>query len=358
MGMRALWGGLLVAALLITPAAADVEINLKAKDPVAGLPAVSADGSQFLRAMRTWRKSCKKPDITVEFGGIDPTVAEPEYSSVPLVGGCEAADTYAGNVGMVNESMRATQCVSAPIHDKQARPLPADFEAEDLRVEISTTEETAHLQINKRERATGTWTGGRRVELGGHPSALHGWYLVEHGKHRQLAVLVTARDPDGSIHEHWVELWLRKVVAKPTAEDVARDWMIALADADAARLASLTATGFERVGLEPTTGELATSCATLRVAKKKAQLGPVLDCAIAGGAARYTMLFDEEELTRIKAKALPPELAASKAKLNKLAGKGHTLVELHVEQDGWYVFVVLAIKGGKVAGAFESARPV
>lgn len=357
--IRKLGVGVLVAAWLIAPAAADVEIRIDAKDPVAGLPAVSADGTQFLRAIRIWRKRCKKADISVEWGGIDPSVSEPEYSSAPLVGGCgEAADAYAGNVAVVNETMRNTQCVSAPVHDKQARVLPADFEADGLRVLVTATPETAHVQINKLQRTAGGWTGGRRVVLGGKPSALHGWYVAEQDGERQLALLITALETDGTIREHWVEVWLRKVVSKPSAEDVARDWMLALADGDAAMLASLTATGFERIGLEPATGELAASCPTLRVARKKAQLGPVLDCAIAGAAARYTLLFDEDELTRIKAKQIPVGLKASKARLGKLAGKGHTLVQLHVEQDGWYVDVVLAVKGGKVAGAFEAARPL
>lgn len=348
---------LLVVALFAASAAADVVIDLKARDPVAGLPAISGDGTQFLRPYRRWRKGCKKPDIVVEWGGIDPEVTEPEYSSAPLVGGCgEKADEFAGNVVAVNESMRDTQCRSAPVRGKPKEKLPATLDADDLEVDITATPQTVFIAINKLERTTGAWTGGRRVELPGVPTEVHGWYLAEKKSQRQLAVLIAAQEPDGTIGETWIEIWLRKVAAKPTAEQVAADWLLALAEHDAALLANLTAAQFERMGFEPAGGDQAEPCTKLRAAKKKDQVAGVLACALVDGPARYAMLFDPDELGTIKAKQIPKDLAAHKKKLSKLAGKGHTLVQFHVQQDGWYLQVVLAVKGGKVTAAAEYAR--
>jgi hypothetical protein len=349
----------LVVALLAAPAAADVVINLKAKDPVAALPAISGDGTQFLRPYRRWRKGCKKPDIIVEWGGIDPEVTEPEYSSAPLIGGCgEKSDAHAGNVVAVNESMRETQCHSAPVRGKPKEKLPATLDADDLKVDISATKQTVFIAINKLERTKGAWTGGRRVELAGVPTEVHGWYLAEKKDRRQLAVLVAAEEPDGTIGEQWVEIWLRKVPAKPKPAQIAADWLLALAENDAALLASLTAAPFERMGFEPAAGDRAEPCTKLRAAKKKDQLESVLACALVDGPARYAMLFDPDELGTIKTKQIPKDLAAHKKALSKLAGKGHTLVQFHVQQDGWYLQVVLSVKGGKVTAAAEYARPL
>ncbi len=341
--------GIVVVVGMSAPARADVAIDLKAKDPAAALPAISGDHTQFLRPFRVWRPGCKKPEIQVEYGPIDPEAIEPVYTSMPLVGGCgEAPDAYQQNISAVNESLRDTQCASATVRDKQRQKLPLAFDADDVRVEITTTANTINIQINPLARTAGAWTGGRRFELPG-ATALHGWYLVEQGDARQIALLFAAPDADGGVTERWVEVWMRPVAAKPAPEDVARTWLLALARADATVLAELTGATFERSGFE------AGTCKA-RVAKKAAQVAGVLACALAV-APRYAELYDDVEFERIKVAAVPKVLKKSKSKIKKLAKKA-TVVQFHVEQDGWDATIVFTIKGGKVTGAFEAINPL
>lgn len=347
--MGKLWIVALVVVAVEAPARADVAINLKAKDPVAALPAISSDGTQFLRAFRVWKKGCTRPEIQVEYGAIDPTDTEPAYSSMPLVGGCgDAVDAWERNVAAVNESMSDTQCGSATVRGKKKEPIPATIEIEGVQVAIATTKQTLSILINPLVRTAGAWTGGRRVELPG-ATELRGWYLVDQGADRQLAMLFTVPDADGGVTERWVEVWMRKVPEKPTAVDLARSWLLALAQANAAVLAELTGATFERGGLG------GTDCKQ-KVAKKAAQVAGVLTCALAV-APRYAELYDGVELEPIKPKALPKALKAHKKKITKLAKKA-SLVQFHVEQDGWDATIVFVVKGGKVIGAFEALKPL
>src|SRR5687768_2995400 len=145
-------GFVLVTMLLTAPAAADIVIDLEADDPVAALPVIADDGSVFVRPLRRWREGCPEPDLLVEWGAIDPEVAEPAYSNAQILAGCsEKADEYAGNLVAVTEVMRDTAAQSADVQG-EAMPLPAVFDADDLEVQISATPETVHVQINKLEQ--------------------------------------------------------------------------------------------------------------------------------------------------------------------------------------------------------------
>ncbi len=344
--MGKLW---LVVCLVVasSEARADVAINLKAKDPVAGLPAISADGTRFLRSFKVWKKGCKKPEIQAEYGQIDASDLEPQYSSVPLIGGCgEAVDAYEGNVSAVNESLRDTQCASAVVKGKTKQAIPASLDVEGVKVAITTTKHTVQILINPLARTAGTWTGGRRVELPG-ATEIHGWYVVDQGDDRQLALLFAAPDADGNVTERWIEVWMHQVPAKPTAVDQARTWLLAVALGDAATLAEVSGATFERGGLG------APECKE-KAAKKKEQVAAVLTCAV-GVAARYAELYDEVEFETIKVKALPKSLKPYKKKITKLAKKG-SVVQFHVEQDGWNATVVFVVKAGKVIGAFEALK--
>jgi hypothetical protein len=349
-------GFVLVTMLLTAPAAADIVIDLEADDPVAALPAIADDGSVFVRPLRRWREGCPEPDLFVEWGGIDPEVTEPAYSSAQILDGCgERADAYAGNLVAITEAMRDTAARSAAVQGEETA-LPAVFDAEDLEVEVSATPETVFVQINKLERTTDAWTGGRRVEIAGVATEVTGWYLVEQDARRQLSVRIVAELRDGTIAEEWIDVWLRRVTDDPGAEQIAADWLLALAEDDLDLLASMTATPFQRLGFEPAAGELAETCAKRRFARKAEQLEDVLGCALVHSPARYAMLFDPDELETITAREIPRDLGPHRSRLIRLAGKGHTLVQFHVQQDGWYVQVVLAVKGGKVTAAAEHAR--
>lgn len=342
-----------VVLALASPARADVTINLKAKDPVAALPAVSGDHQNFLRQFRHWSKGCKKPQIQVEMGTIDPTAIEPAYTSMPLVGGCgESADKYQQNVSAVNESLRDTQCASATVRGKAVQKIPAAFAADDLSVDVTRTENTINIQVNALTRTTGAWTGGRRVELPG-ATELHGWYLVDQDDSLQLALLFAAPDADGGITEHWVEVWLHQVPAKLGPEDLARLWLLALARNDATTLADLTAPTFERGGLE-IAGDA--TCKKARASKTADTLTGVLACALAI-APRYATLYDEVEFEKIKATKVPKALKSYKKKIAKLAKKG-AVVQFHVEQDDWDATILFVVKAGKIVGAFEAIKPL
>ncbi len=313
-----------VTVLATAPARADVSIDLRAKDPVAALPAVSADGTNFLRPYRRWRTGCKRADLHVEFGGIDRSVAEPEYSSAPLIGGCgEAIDAYQGNVAMINESLRDTQCSTAPRRGSLIAKLPASLVADGLRVDVTATADSAHVMINKLERVVGAWTGSQRVQVSGTPLEVRGWYIVDHRSTHEIAILVSVREADGTIAERWVDVWLDTVARTPGPVDVARTWMLALAEGDATALAATTLTPVVRVGS-------------------------------AGPPARYAALYDGEEFVKITSRQIPAELKAHKKALSR---PGLTLVQFTADDAAGAVVVVLGVKKGKVAVVAEATTP-
>lgn len=345
--------GIVIVGLATTPVTADVAIDLRAADPVAGLPAVAKNKLNFLRAFRKWRTGCKKPDIFVESGAIDASVDEPQYTTIPLVGGCgEAPDEHAGNVSAINASLSKTQCSTAALRGDLVAKLPAAFEAGGFRVEVTANASSAHVTVNKLSKA-GTWTGGRRMQTAIVPQEVHGWYIVESRDKRELAVLLSGREPDGTISERWMEVWTKKA-QQPTAPiDVARTWLLAVAARDAKVLVKTTGLPFERIGFSPADAT-ASACETARSARTAGGLVAVLDCVLADAPARYVSLFDEAGFSKITAKQIPPELEPHAAVLAGLAKTGHTLVWFTNDDERGETNVVFAIKGSKVAAAVES----
>ena len=349
--MRAVWL-VFVGSTVSVPAVAEVAVDLRAADPVAALPAVSADKLNFLRAYRRWQPKCKRPDIFVEDGGIEATVQEPQYSSTQLIGGCgEAYDAFSGNVNAVNASMTNTKCGSAALRGSITAKLPATFEAAGMRIDVSGAATSAHVTINR--LATTGWTGGRRMSVDAAAFEVRGWYVVELKTTRQLAVLVATKAASGVVTERWMEVWATKPPGKPAPLDVARTWLLAVVAHDASALARVTAVPFERVGFASVGNDRASECATKRNAKKAKDLSPVLDCVLADASARYVELYDEQEFFALDLRKLPPELASDAVVLRKLAKAGHALVQFAVSDARGSVTVALAIKNGKVAAVFE-----
>ncbi len=338
----------LVLVLLPSLAFAEVSVDLGASDPVANLPVISADRLNFLRAYRRWRKGCKKPDIYVEDGGIDASVDEPQYSTTQLLGGCgEAIDAYAGNVGAVNASMSSTKCSRAAKRGVITEKLPAHFEAEGMQIDVTANATSTHVTINRLNTQVGAWVGGRRMTIQMAAQEVHGWYVVEAMGKRQLAVLVSGQESDGTIAERWIEIWATKAPAKTQAIDVARTWVLAVAVHDAEALLRVSAVPFERVGLG------AKDCA--RTATKASELAAVLSCPLAD-SARYVGLFDEQEFAKLG--STPAGLAAQTKLLARLAKKGATLVLFSNADEAGTVDLVLAVKNGKVIAAVGASAGI
>lgn len=334
----------LVLLLVPSLAFAEVNVDLGAADPVANLPVISADRLNFLRPYRRWRKSCRKPDIYVEDGGIDASVVEPQYSSTQLLGGCEATDTYAGNVGAVNASMSSTKCSRAAKRGVITEKLPAHFEAEGMQIDITANATSAHVTINRLTTKVGAWIGGRRMTIPMVGQEVHGWYVVETTGKRELAVLISGKEPYGTIAERWMEIWATKAPAKMQAIDVARTWVLAVATHDAEALARVSSAPFERVGLG------GNECA--RTAIKASELPGVLSCALSE-SSRYVGLYDEQEFAKLG--ATPAGLASQAKLLARLAKKGATLVLFSNEDVAGSIDLVLAVKNGKVLAAIEAS---
>lgn len=214
-----------IATAAPAPVAADVTIDLRAKDPAALLPAVSADGVNFLRPYRRWRKACKTPDLHVEMGGLDRTVDEPDYATAQLLGCGQAPDAYAGNVSMINESLRETRCSTAPDRGMMTTALPATFTAGTYTVTITGDAGSALVLADPITPTRSSRAGERRMELRGAPVEVHAWYLVDRGLNQALAVNVSVREPDGAIGEQWIDVWLDAIPAKPVPVAVARSWL-------------------------------------------------------------------------------------------------------------------------------------
>ena len=332
------------------PVAADVSIDLKHPDPTMRLPLISADGTNFLRAFRRYKKGCRAADVFVEDGGIDASVAEPQYSQTQLLGGCgEKRDAFQGNVAPVNESMRGTRCQTAAKRGRLMKRVPATFEADGMRVDVTGNLTSAHITINRLDRTiAGAWIGGRRMMTDTAVFDVRAWYVVDQKDRRQLAVLVGGRQRDGTTLERWIEVWAVKAPAKPSKDpiEVAKRWLLALAARDAKALAATSAAPFERVGFEPM-GPRGKACEAKRKAQKATDLAAVLDCAI-GEAIRYASLYDEQEFAKLGKQG--PELKPHAKMLQALAGKGHHLVALSTDT----VTVVFAVKGDKVAAVIEA----
>ena len=287
--MRAALITLLMAAASAAPA--DVTIDLRASDPVAALPAVSSDGVNFLRPYRRWRPRCKRPEIHVEMGGIDRAVEVPEYATAQLVGGCgEPIDAFAGNVSMVNESLHDTKCSTAPDRGTMKATLPATFVAGTLTVQVTATRDSVLVLADPRAAGAGARRGGRRAFTAGVPIEVHGWYLVDRGANRALAVQISARETDGTVAEQWIDVWLDLVPKSPGPLDVARAWLRA--------------------------------------------------------SARYGAGYDPAEVAKTTTRKLPRDLTAHKKALSK---PGLTLVEY----TGADTPLVLGIKSGKVTVVAE-----
>ncbi|HUQ02522.1 MAG TPA: hypothetical protein VM261_08505 [Kofleriaceae bacterium] len=218
---------LLTAA--VAPAHGDVTINLRAKDPVAALPAVSSDGVNFLRPYRRWRKACKTPDLHVEMGGIDRSALEPDYANAQLLGCGQGVDTYEGNVSMINESLHETRCSTAPDRGTMKAALPATFTAATFTVTVTGDASSALVLADPITPTRSSRAGERRMDLRGAPLEVHAWYLVDRGLNHALAVNVSVREQDGTIGEQWIDVWLDAVPAKPDPVAVARAWLRASA---------------------------------------------------------------------------------------------------------------------------------
>lgn len=282
----------LAVLLIAAPAAADVTIDLRSKDPVAALPAVSSDGVNFLRPYRRWKPKCKAPDVHVEMGGIDRSVDEPDYANAQLLGGCgEAVDAFEGNVSMVNESLRETKCSTAPDRGTMKAKLPASFGAGGFQVAVTGSPDSALVLVEPVARKPGERAGERRMQLAGAPLEVHAWYLVDRGKNHALAVQVSVREKDGVVGEQWIDVWLDALPKTPTPIDVARAWLRA--------------------------------------------------------SPRHAPAYDPAALEKITTKKIPAALAAHKKALSK---SGLTLVLYETDE----ATVVLGIKKGKVEVVAET----
>ena len=282
----------LALGLAASPAAADVTIDLRAKDPVSTLPAVSSDGVNFLRPYRRWKPTCKKPDVHVEMGGIDRSVDEPQYATAQLMGGCgEPVDEFEGNVSMVNESLHETKCSTAPDRGTMKAKLPASFGAPSLMVSVTAATDSVLVLADPPQRAAGARAGERRVQVNGAPLEVHGWYMVDRGKNHALAVLVSVKEKDNVVSEQWIDVWLDPVPKTASAVDIARAWLRA--------------------------------------------------------SSRYAPLYDPMALEKITAKKIPKDLAAHKKALSK---PGLTLIAYETDD----ATVVLGIKKGKVEVVAET----
>jgi hypothetical protein len=334
--MRHLGGAALAAMVVLvtlSPVAAE-EASLEK------LPAVNPDGSTFIRAYRRWARGCKKPEVHVEWGGIDPTDEEPQYSEAQVVAGCGQKQTdFDGNRDVVLDIVLEKGCRTAGARGALDVAVPGTATADGLSIELAGGARTVTAIV------TGDWSGSRHVDVGGTPVKVRDWYLVDLGKQRQLAVRVQVAAPDGGAHERWIEIWLGK--GKPLVPEVAaRAWLGRLVAGDAAGLAAASATPFERIGLEPAEPAAAKKCAKKRTAARKKQLAGVLACALVDAPARLAAAWDEDGFEEILLDDLPTALAGHKKKLKKLVKKGHALVR--------YRELVFAVKKGKVTVIVEA----
>ena len=123
--------------------------------------------------------------------------------------------------------------------------------------------------------------------------------------------------------------------------DVGTRWMRALKAKDDAQLTKLSSAPFWKVGLTPE-GRLAKKCKKKQKAKNDAQLEDLMGCVAAAGTM-YGGFDDKDAIAEIDMREFPEELKKHKKKVAKLVRDGHRLVRYHVNEQGFYVFVVLVL---------------
>lgn len=332
--MRSMWIAALVCALGGTAAADDLQISAAA--PTQGLPAVSQDGSWFARPVRAQTAACQAGQTFVEVGAISPR-GDGKSELLIVHDGCDGKATaklVEKNLASVNKTLREGKF--RPVGKATTRPLPAELEIDGRKVSVSAGS-GANLTVATGK--TDRWT----VTLEGAPLEVRGWYGGKVGGKPYVAIAVAAKGKDTGARgrERWLELWPLESggkIAAGSPVEVAQRWLDAMRTKDVKALGELIEPPFWKVGLTPV-GDRA--CKRKHKVTRPKQTAAVAECVANATSQLYLRFSGAEHLAEIELAELPDELERHRKKVAAMVKKGAKLVRYHVNDDGFYVFLIL-----------------
>jgi hypothetical protein len=330
-----------VVGMVGTASAGDLQISADA--PIAGLPAISKDGGWFARQVRVQPTGCKGVQTFVEIGSVGSPDLEAKGSLLLVRDDCDSggASQIEKNVAKVNDTMRDKGFASVGKVD--ARSLPTTLDTGEGKLEVSSSGSksfTVAIAGSKVDR----WT----IQLQGTPIEVRAWYGARNKSGTgYVAVLIAseASDTGERGRERWVDLWpvgARFPQGDDSPVDVVARFVAALKKQDTTGVAQGLSAPFWKVGLAPVSGKDARRCKKKHTAKRERDLGTIARCIVAAGEL-YRKLADADAIAEMDLSELPAELRKHKKKVKKLVRDGAKLVRYHVNDDGYYVFLIFVL---------------
>jgi hypothetical protein len=331
----------LVFGMVGTTSAGDLQLSADA--PLAGLPAVSKDKTWFARPVRVQPSGCSGVQSFVELGTIGGPRDDTRGTLFLVEDGCDGggAAQVEKNLAAVNESLRGKGFAS--LGKLETVALPSDIDTAEGRVSVGAIGKN-QCSVSIDGSAADKWT----VKLDGPVTEVRGWYASKNAAgNGYIAVLIAtaAKDTGERGRERWVDFWpvsSRTPKTGDTPVDVATRFMSALKKQDTTGVAATLSAPFWKVGLSPVGGKLAKKCKRKDKAKNEDQLEGIARCMI-GAATVYKTLPDRDAIAEMDLRELPDELRRHKKKVAKLVKRGAKLVRYHVNDAGYYIFVIFVL---------------
>jgi hypothetical protein len=331
----------LVVGMAGTASAGDLQISADA--PLAGLPAVSKDKAWFARPVRVQPSGCSGVQSYVELGAVGSPGSESQGTLFLVRDGCATggAAQVEKNIKAVNESLRGKGFTSLGTLDTLA--LPSDIDTAEGRVSVGAVGKN-QCSVSIDGSAADRWT----VKLDGPVTEVRGWYASKNAAGAgYVAVLIAtaAKDTGERGRERWVDFWpvaSRAPRTSDTPVDVATRFMTALKKQNTTGVAEAMSAPFWKVGLTPVGGKLAKKCKRKDKARNEDQLEGIARCMIGAGTI-YRNLPDRDAIAEMDLRELPDELRKHKKKVARLVRDGAKLVRYHVNDAGYYVFVIFVL---------------
>ncbi len=330
-----------IAVVLVsasTAAAGDLQISADA--PLAGLPAVSKDGGWYARPIRVQPAGCSGEQLLVQLGTIGGPREDGKSELLVVKDECAKGQAAAEkNIGSINDTLKSGKFKS--VGKEEVLAIPTDIETPQGTVKVAASGKSKCV-VSIGGSSTDRWT----VTVDGHVSEVRGWYSGKNADgagYVSVRVAVTSSDTGSRGREQWIDFWPEGGASAGDGSpvDVGTRFMSALKKQDATGLAAMMSTPFWKVGLTPT-GKKAKKCKSKNKAKNDAQLRQVAVCMI-GSAPMYKGFDDADAIAEIDMREFPAELKKHRKKVQKLFRDGHRLVRYHVNDQGFYVFVILVL---------------
>lgn len=337
-GMRLL----LALALVASAGTARAEdLSITKDSPLAGLPAVSSDGAWFARPVRVQPGGCASQQSYVEIGQVAEAGRETKGTLYLVRDACGTA-AVDKNIEQVNAALRGKGFRSTGT--LQVKSVPAEIETGAGTVKVASSGK------NKVSVAVvGSQTDRWSVTLDGALIEVRGWYAGKNGRgapYIALLVAAAASDTGAKGRERWVDFWpigKRPTVGEgDTPVDVATRFVEALRKQDTTALLATLSAPFWKVGLTPVSGDAGRRCKRRQSTRSDSGLRAIASCMSSAGLL-YGKFTTADAIAEIDMSEFPDELRKHRRKVARLVKGEHKLVRFHVNENGYYIHLVLVL---------------